>query len=74
MKVIAEGKEAVLAYLEGRAVSITGETGVYRLAEDDNGTLIANIAGHSFIGSGQIKMGGQTLSVVGGLIVSLGGA
>lgn len=63
MTVIAEGKEAVLAYLEREAQSIAGEPGRYMLVRDDSGELVAFIAGRSFLGSGTYYMAGKQMVV-----------
>jgi hypothetical protein len=67
---IAEGKEAVLQHLEAEALKRSGgKPGVYRLERDDAGNLVAFIAGHSFIGSGTISLGGNRLVVVDRILV-----
>ncbi len=38
METLAEGKEAVLDFLETDAQRIAGQPGVYRLVRDDSGT------------------------------------
>jgi hypothetical protein len=71
VETLAEGKEAVLEYLEKDAQSIAGQPGVYRLVRDDSGNLIAFIAGRSFLGTGTYSIGGNRMIVVDGLIVQL---
>lgn len=48
-----------------------GTPGVHRLERDDVGNLVAFIAGHSFIGSGTISLGGNRLLVVDGILVNV---
>ncbi len=69
MTTIAEGKEAVLAYLEDEAQTIAGQPGVYRLLRDDAGNLVAIIAGRSFLGTGSYSLGGSRMAVLDGLVV-----
>ena len=69
MTTVAEGKEAVLSYLEQEAEVIAGRPGVYRLVRDDSGNLIAFIAGRSFVGTGSYSMDGNRVVVMDGLIV-----
>ncbi len=69
MTTIAEGKEAVLAYLEHEAQNITGQPGIYRLLRDDAGNLVAFIAGRSFLGTGSYSIGGSRMAVIDGLVV-----
>jgi hypothetical protein len=69
MTTVAEGKEAVLAYLEQEAQNIAGEPGVYRLVKDDSGNLVAFIAGRSFLGTGSYSIGGSRMLVIDGLVV-----
>lgn len=71
METLAEGKEAVLEFLEKDAQRIAGRPGVYRLVRDDSGNLIAFIAGRSFLGTGSYSVGGKRMIVVDGLIVEL---
>ena len=71
MTTVAEGKEAVLAYLEREAQSIAGQPGVYRLVKDDSGNLIAFIAGRSLMGTGSYSLDGNRFVVVDGLVVHL---
>jgi hypothetical protein len=68
MTTIAEGKEAVLAYLEHEAQNIAGQPGVYRLMLDDAGNLVAFIAGRSFLGTGSYSIGGRLMTVINGLV------
>jgi hypothetical protein len=42
---LAEGKEAVLAFLEADAQRETGQTGEYRLLRDDSGNVIVFAVG-----------------------------
>lgn len=69
MTTVAEGKEAVLAYLEQEAENIAGQPGGYRLLKDDSGNLIAFIAGRSLMGTGSYSLDGNRFVVVDGLIV-----
>jgi hypothetical protein len=72
MQKIAEGKEAVLDYLESEGLKRTGgRPGAYLLQRDDSGNLVAFIAGHSFIGSGVISLDGNRLMVVDGILVNV---
>jgi hypothetical protein len=71
VETLAEGKEAVLEYLEREAERIAGQPGAYRLVRDDLGNLIAFIAGRSFLGTGTYSVGGNRMIVVDGLIVQL---
>jgi hypothetical protein len=71
MKIIAEGKEAVLAHLEQAAQTRVGKPGQYMLAQDDSGNLVAFIAGHSFIGAGTVSIGGDRLVVIDGIVVNV---
>jgi hypothetical protein len=71
VETLAEGKEAVLEYLEKDAQRLAGQPGVYRLVRDDSGNLIAFIAGRSFLGTGTYSVGGNRMIVVDGLIVQL---
>ena len=43
-----------------------GHPGVYKLLRDDSGTLIAFIAGRSFLGTGTYSIGGNRIIVVDG--------
>jgi hypothetical protein len=69
MEVIAKGREEVLRYLEADSQARSGQPGEYLLARDESGRLIAFIAGHSFVGSGTIRFGGESLVVVNGIVV-----
>jgi hypothetical protein len=71
MTSIAEGKEAVLAYLEQESRKIAGEPGVYRLVKDDSGNLVAFIAGRSFVGTGSYAIEGNRMVVIDGLVVDV---
>ena len=71
METLAEGKDAVIEYLEKDAQRIAGQPGVYRLVRDDYGNLIAFIAGRSFLGTGTYLIGGNRMIVVDGLVVQL---
>lgn len=71
MQTIAEGKEAVLDYLESEALKRTdGKPGQYRLEQDDTGNLVAFIAGYSFIGSGTFSLSSR-VHVVNGIVVDI---
>jgi hypothetical protein len=69
METLAEGKDAVLGFLEKDAERIAGQPGEHRLVRDDSGNLIAFIAGRSFLGTGSYSVGGKRLLVVDGLVV-----
>jgi hypothetical protein len=69
MTTVAEGKEAILSFLERDAQNIAGEPGVYRLVRDDAGNLVAFIAGRSFIGSGSYSIDGNRVVVLDGLVI-----
>ena len=71
METLAEGKEAVLEYLEKDAQRIAEQPGVYRLVRDDSGNVTAFIAGRSFLGTGTYSIGGNRMIVVDRLIVQL---
>ncbi len=71
MKILAEGKDAVLAHLEQESVQIAGKPGNYALMQDDAGGLIAFIAGRSFIGTGSYTLDGNRFVVVNGLVVGM---
>jgi hypothetical protein len=71
MTTVAEGKEAVLAYLEQETQKSAGKPGVYLLVRDDSGNLIAYIAGHSFMGTGSYSIDGNRMVVVDGAVVHL---
>jgi hypothetical protein len=71
MKIIAEGKEAVITHLEQEALKTAREPGNYLLGEDDDGNLVAIIAGRSFIGSGTYMWDGNRMTVMNGLVVQI---
>jgi len=72
MQTIAQGKEAVLDFLEDHALAATNEQpGVYRLFRDDAGNLVLSFAGHTFIGSGTVSLNGNLLDVLDGRILKL---
>ena len=71
MTTVAEGKEAVLAYLEQEAQNRAGQPGVYVLLRDDSGNLVAFVAGHTFMGTGSYSIDGNRMVVVDGVIVHL---
>jgi hypothetical protein len=68
--VLAKGKEEVLRHLEGESRARVGQPGEYVLARDETGGLVAVIAGHSFVGTGTVRLGGKRLAVVDGIVVS----
>ena len=73
MKVLIEGKDAVLAFLENETLRLTNETpGVYLLQRDDSNNLILSIAGFTFIGSGTISVNGNLLQLVDGRLMKVG--
>lgn len=70
MQTLAEGKQAVLDFLENEALRRNDEKlGVYMLQRDDAGNLVLVCAGLSFIGSGTVSLGGNLLTLVDGLMV-----
>jgi hypothetical protein len=71
-EVIAKGKDAVLRHLEDESQATTGQAGEYVLARDEAGALWAVIAGHSFVGSGQMLLpGGKSLAFSNGIITDI---
>jgi hypothetical protein len=71
VEVIAKGKEDVLRYLEAESQTRVGSAGEYLLARDETGALVAFIAGHSFVGTGTVRLGGKRLVVVDGIIIEV---
>jgi hypothetical protein len=71
VRVLVEGKEAVLAYLENQLLDLTGHPGRYSLAVDDRGQLVICIAGNMFIGEGESIQAGMRLVVRGGVVKHL---
>ncbi len=71
MTTVAEGKEAVLAYLEQESQNVAGKPGVYSRVRDDSGNLVAFIAGHSFLGTGSYSLDGNRMLVVDGLVMDI---
>ena len=69
MTTVADGKEAVLAYLEQEAQNRAGKPGIYQLLKDDSGNLVAFIAGHSFMGTGSYSIDGNRMVVLDGVLV-----
>jgi hypothetical protein len=70
MKTLAEGKEAVLDFLENETLKRTNEKpGVYMSQRDDAGNLVLFFAGFTFIGSGSVSLSGNLLVVVDGSVV-----
>jgi hypothetical protein len=69
--VIARGKDEVLRYLEDQARSRTGTTGEYLLGRNEEGHLVAFLAGHGFLGAGTISLGGENLTVIDGIVVGI---
>jgi hypothetical protein len=64
MRILAQGKDDVLRFLENEALRRTNEQqGVYTLAEDDAGQLVLFIEGFTFLGSGTVSLGGNLLQV-----------
>ena len=55
--VLAKGKEAVLEHLEKEAQGKAGHAGEYMLVRDEDGKLVAFIAGHSFVDTGTVNLG-----------------
>ena len=71
MVTVAQGRDEVLAYLENESEKTAEKPGVYLLLKDDSGTLIAIIAGRSFIGTGFYSLGGNRMLVEDGRVVHL---
>ena len=71
MRVLAEGKGAVLAYLEDQLLGLPGHPGRYSLSVDDRGQLILCVAGSTFIGEGEVVLAGMRLTVRGGVVKEL---
>jgi hypothetical protein len=72
METIVQGKEAVLEHLENEALTRTNEKpGIYALQRDDAGNLVLYFAGHVFIGSGTISLGGTLLDVIEARVVKV---
>lgn len=69
VEVIAKGKEAVLRHLESESQARAAAPGEYLLARDETGALVAFIAGHSFVGTGTVQLGGKRLLVVAGIVI-----
>jgi hypothetical protein len=68
MEILAKGKEEVLRYLEADAQARAATTGEYLLARDQRGALVAVIAGHTFVGSGTVRLGDKSLVLVDGIL------
>ena len=71
VQVLAEGKEAVLAYLEDQLIGLPGHPGRYQLAIDDLGQLVICVAGSTFIGEGKTVLAGMRITIRGGLCKDL---
>jgi acetyltransferase-like isoleucine patch superfamily enzyme len=72
MRTIAEGKDAVLNFLENETLKRTDEKpGVYQLVRDDANNLVLFIEGFSFIGSGTVSINGNLLTVADGRVINL---
>jgi hypothetical protein len=72
MQEIAQGKEAVLEFLENEALKRTNEQpGVYMSMRDDANQLVLYCSGFTFIGSGTVSLGGNLMNVVDGRLVEL---
>ncbi len=69
MTTVADGKEAVLAYLEQEAQNRAGKPGIYQLLKDDSGNLVAFIAGHSFMGTGSYSLDANRMVMLDGVLV-----
>ena len=67
MKMLADGKEAVLSYLESQIAGAPGFPGRYMLAEDDGGRLVICVAGCMFIAEGELVLDGMRLEVRNGI-------
>jgi hypothetical protein len=71
MKTLVQGKEAVLRFLEDETLRRTNEKpGIYALLRDEAEQLILTIEGFTFIGSGTVTLGGNTLQVLDGSIMA----
>ena len=68
MRMIADGKEAVLAHLEDQLLGLPGHPGRYMLAEDDCGRLVICVAGCMFIGEGEVRLAGNQLTIRQGVV------
>ncbi len=67
-----EGKYDVLECPENESLTHTNENpGVYALQRDDDGNLVLFLAGHAFIGSGTVSLGGNLLDVINGQVVKI---
>lgn len=72
MKVLANGKNEVLTFLEKQTASRLGKVqGEYMLVEDNNGKLVVFLAGHPFVGDGTIELGDTKIEVADGLAMTL---
>lgn len=73
MKILADGKQEVLTFLEKQTASRLGDgnEGRYTLLEDNTGKLVVFLAGHPFVGTGAIELGDTKMKIVDGLAVSL---
>ena len=70
VRILAEGKEAVLAYLEDQ-LGGPGHPGRYSLTVDDRGQLVICVAGSTFIGEGETVQAGMRLTIRGGIVKHL---
>jgi hypothetical protein len=69
---LADGKEAVLAYLEDELCGLPGHAHPrYFLRVDDRGQLVVCIAGSVFIGEGETVQAGMRMTVRGGIVKDL---
>lgn len=66
MQTIAQGKDAVLNYLENALKDINKDPGAYMLQRDDAGNLVLFFAGLTFICSGTVYFSGNLLDVLDG--------
>jgi flagellar biosynthesis/type III secretory pathway chaperone len=71
MKIITDGKDAVLHQLEDEARQRAKAEGKYLVANDDQSNLVAFIAGHAFVGAGSISLGCRKLEVSNGIVMAV---
>lgn len=70
MQTLAQGKEAVLDFLENTALTTTNEQPcIYALQRDDAGNLVLFFSGYAFIGAGTISVSGNLLDVADGRVI-----
>lgn len=72
MQEIAQGKEAVLDFLENESLKITNEKpGEYMSMRDDANQLVLFLSGYTFIGCGTVSLDGNLLNVIDGRLITL---